>query len=80
MIWALIAVGILGLTIGIYAGIAGASIAAANRHACECDRLATVARAAAVSRDNWRARALAAERWLPQEVVADILAEEVQAG
>lgn len=66
MIWAFLAIGVGALAIGIYLGIAGAAIICARRHA-------DIRR----SRDQWRARALAAERWLPTEIVVDILAEEI---
>lgn len=65
MIWAFLAVGLGALTIGVYLGVGGAAILAASR-SCAIRR----------SRDRWRARALAAERWLPTEIVVDILAEE----
>jgi MFS superfamily sulfate permease-like transporter len=72
MIPALLIVGIAGLTVGVYLGIAGAAIIAARRMQQTADCCAR----AVASRDMWRRRATKAEQWLPQEVVADILLEE----
>lgn len=72
MIWALLAVGIGCGAVGVYIGGLGMAILASRKIEHE-----TKLREMAVSSaTRWRNQALAAERWLPTEIITELLTKE----